>query len=112
MLRLITQNPISEPFSQPVDPIQLNIPEYLDVIQRPMDLGTIRNKLRARQYSTLLDMVYDVRLTFENALLFNPPGHPVHEAAVDLSRLFSKALEELALKRLTSEEVSHHSIHM
>ncbi len=29
-------------FSSPVDPIQLNIPDYFDVIKNPMDLGTIK----------------------------------------------------------------------
>jgi hypothetical protein len=29
-------------FLEPVDPIKLNIPDYLDIIKKPMDFGTIK----------------------------------------------------------------------
>jgi len=45
----------SAPFNQPVDPVALNIPDYPIVIKNPMDLGTVRNKLRANAYPTILD---------------------------------------------------------
>lgn len=32
----------SEWFLDPVDPISLGIPDYLDIVKQPMDLGTIR----------------------------------------------------------------------
>jgi hypothetical protein len=33
-------------FLAPVDPVALNAPNYLEVIKRPMDLGTVARKLR------------------------------------------------------------------
>lgn len=35
----------SKLFHHPVDPIKLNIPEYNQVIKRPMDFSTIKKKL-------------------------------------------------------------------
>lgn len=31
----------AEPFKHPVDPVALNIPDYVNIIKRPMDLGTV-----------------------------------------------------------------------
>jgi bromodomain-containing factor 1 len=33
-------------FLAPVDPVALNAPNYLEVVKRPMDLGTVARKLR------------------------------------------------------------------
>jgi hypothetical protein len=44
-------------FSKPVDAIALGIPEYLTVVQRPMDLGTVREKLRKDGYTNMLTLV-------------------------------------------------------
>ena len=32
-------------FMVPVDPVELEIPDYFDVISEPMDLGTIKKKV-------------------------------------------------------------------
>ena len=43
--KLYRQDPESLPFRQPVDPTLLQIPDYFDIIKRPMDLSTIKKKL-------------------------------------------------------------------
>lgn len=68
-------------FSAPVDPVALNIPTYFDIIEHPMDLGTIRKKLQKEQYATFEQYAADVHLTFKNAMLFNGPENNVHKAA-------------------------------
>ena len=35
----------------PVDPIALGVPNYFEVIKRPMDLGTIKTKLHNNTYA-------------------------------------------------------------
>ena len=37
-------------FHEPVDPIKLNIPNYLNIVKNPMDLGTIKKKLNMNFY--------------------------------------------------------------
>jgi hypothetical protein len=43
-----------------------------------MDLGIIKCNLASGEYSTPLDFLVDVRLTFSNAVTYNPPGNNVH----------------------------------
>ena len=43
-------------FSKPVDPDGLGLSDYFTVITKPMDLGTVREKLRKDSYSHMLDL--------------------------------------------------------
>jgi hypothetical protein len=86
-------------FGEPVNPEELDIPHYRDVITHPMDLGTVREKLVNGCYENMLEFAQDVRLTFDNAMEFNPPGHLVYESAKGLSRILEKALLDLVADR-------------
>ncbi|XP_073299160.1 transcription factor GTE12-like isoform X2 [Primulina huaijiensis] len=77
-------------FSKPVDPVELNIPDYLSIITKPMDLGTIKRKLEGESYYGAQDFAADVRLTFSNAMLYNPPGNCFHSFAKELVGIFNK----------------------
>eukprot|EP00948_MAST-09A_sp_MAST-9A-sp1_P001472 g1472.t1 len=63
----------SRPFSQPVDPVKLGIPDYFDKIKNPMDLGTIRSNLELIQHygSDFQKLVDDLKLVWSNCLLYN-----------------------------------------
>lgn len=37
-------------FHEPVDPVRLNIPNYLNIVKNPMDFGTIKKKLNMNFY--------------------------------------------------------------
>ncbi|XP_057482398.1 transcription factor GTE8-like isoform X3 [Actinidia eriantha] len=75
-------------FNTPVDVVKLNIPDYFTVIKYPMDLGTIKSKIATSEYSSPLDFAADVRLTFSNAMTYNPRGNDVHFMADTLSKFF------------------------
>lgn len=75
-------------FNSPVDPVNLNLPDYFDVIKNPMDLGTVKKKLSSSVYTSPLDFVADVRLAFTNAMTYNPPANDVHLMAATLSKFF------------------------
>lgn len=75
-------------FRTPVDPVLLNIPDYFSVIKHPMDLGTIRSRLRNDEYSSPLDFAADVRLTISNSIAYNPPGNQYHVMAKGLGTYF------------------------
>ncbi|XP_074567881.1 transcription factor GTE9-like [Curcuma longa] len=75
-------------FNIPVDVKKLNIPDYHTVIKNPMDLGTIKTKISSGGYSSPWDFAADVRLTFTNAMTYNPPTNDVHLMADSLSKYF------------------------
>lgn len=47
LLRTLRKNRSAPPFLRPVDPVALLIPDYFRVVTRPMDLGTVEQKLSA-----------------------------------------------------------------
>lgn len=95
LLKDLMSKPSSVPFSRPVDIVKLNIPDYPTIITHPMNLGTIRDLLRTRYYKSILHFAEAVRLTFRNALRYNPVGHSIHETARMLSSEFEASLIEL-----------------
>ena len=80
---------IGWPFYTPVDPVALNIPHYHKVIKRPMDLGTIDNKLKQGEYENAREFEADVRLVFANCYRFNPPSDIVHGLGKQFEAVFN-----------------------
>ncbi|EKX47481.1 hypothetical protein GUITHDRAFT_40599, partial [Guillardia theta CCMP2712] len=68
---------LSLPFREPVNPVELGLDDYWEVIKNPMDLGTISKGLKRRRYSSLAQVVEDTVLVFENAMLYNNRSDPV-----------------------------------
>nr|XP_010319067.1 transcription factor GTE10 [Solanum lycopersicum] len=91
-------------FNHPVDVVKLKIPDYFTVIKQPMDLGTIRSKLHSGEYSSPLQFAADVRLTFKNAMTYNPPGNDVHIMAQTLSKFFEVRWKPIEKKIPVIEE--------
>ncbi|ESQ49997.1 hypothetical protein EUTSA_v10020201mg [Eutrema salsugineum] len=75
-------------FKTPVDVVKMNIPDYFTIIKHPMDLGTVKSKLTSGTYSSPSEFCADVRLTFSNAMTYNPPGNDVYMMADTLSKFF------------------------
>ena len=71
LLEDLRANPLSEWFLEPLDPIALGIPDYPEVVKSPMDLGTIARKMERNQYMSTEDFAHDVRLVWQNAILYN-----------------------------------------
>ncbi|KAI3884899.1 hypothetical protein MKW92_003694 [Papaver armeniacum] len=88
ILRKLMTHPGSWIFNTPVDPIELNIPDYFSIITEPMDLGTVKHKLQAKRYLDGSVFASDVRLTFSNAMRYNPPSNYVHGLAQELNNNF------------------------
>lgn len=57
------------PFTKPVSVNE--VPDYLDVIKRPMDFGKIKSKLNLGDYRTNEDVMKDVEQVFFNCDLYN-----------------------------------------
>ncbi|CAD6262238.1 unnamed protein product [Miscanthus lutarioriparius] len=81
-------------FNAPVEVERLGLHDYHAVIKRPMDLGTVKEGLAAGRYASHDDFAADVRLTFTNALRYNPVGHEVHTFAGALLAYFERMYKE------------------
>jgi hypothetical protein len=114
ILELLERHNKVAPFLEPVDPVALNIPTYFDVIKKPMDLSTLKQKLENGEYSKfslsetvgstpiarLLNGPFrkDLELIFNNAIAFNPPDDWIHKAAITLKNYVSKKIEQACQK--------------
>ena len=89
VLKILQQHPHSWVFNSPVDPVELGLPDYFEVIKRPMDLGTIKKRLENGCYHSLEEFQVDTNLTFENAMLYNPEGSVVYNMAKEMKDKFA-----------------------
>ncbi|CAK7268226.1 hypothetical protein SEPCBS119000_002950 [Sporothrix epigloea] len=58
------------PFREPVDPSSEGIPDYFDIIKRPMDLGTIKANLDEHLYESPEEFHADMRQIFSNVYAY------------------------------------------
>ncbi|KAM7208182.1 Bromodomain-containing factor 1 [Naviculisporaceae sp. PSN 640] len=79
---------VNGPFMQPVDPVALNIPSYHKIIKKPMDLGTMDQKLKAGEYLSLKEFDKDFDLIVKNCKTFNGEDHVITHVAYKLQDLY------------------------
>ena len=111
LLRILMAHQHGWVFNTPVDPVELGLPDYFQVIKRPMDLGTIKKRLENGCYSTIEGFQADVLLTFDNAMQYNPDGSVVHNMAKemrtkfvsDYGKLINHLQQEEEAKRLSGD---------
>ena len=82
-------------FVDPVNPVQLGILDYFDVVKKPMDFGTISEKLKFNEYRELQEFIDDVNLVFYNWKLYNGENNIYGIAANQLQAMFIKQWEKL-----------------
>lgn len=107
ILKHLTQHKWAWPFMQPVDVEGLQLPDYYKIIRRPMDLGTIRSRLEAKDgtgYHNVREFCEDVRLVFRNAMLYNESSTEVHFMAKALLQKFEDRWKVVVEPRLEEEE--------
>eukprot|EP00188_Purpureofilum_apyrenoidigerum_P000070 Plantae.Rhodophyta-Purpureofilum_apyrenoidigerum.ctg10257.p1 GENE.Plantae.Rhodophyta-Purpureofilum_apyrenoidigerum.ctg10257~~Plantae.Rhodophyta-Purpureofilum_apyrenoidigerum.ctg10257.p1 ORF type:complete len:524 (-),score=75.00 Plantae.Rhodophyta-Purpureofilum_apyrenoidigerum.ctg10257:1143-2714(-) len=80
------------PFLQPVDPVEQNCPDYLEVVKTPMDLGTVSTAYSKNMYTCTKDLVTDVRLVWNNCRAYNSGDTDLYKYVVVLERLFETQL--------------------
>ncbi|WOK94998.1 transcription factor GTE7-like [Canna indica] len=88
ILSKLMKNKKSIWFNSPVDAVAMSLHDYFQIIKNPMDLGTVKTKLNKGLYPSPEDFAADIRLTFNNALIYNPEGHEVHMLADQYLRQF------------------------
>lgn len=90
-------------FNTPVDPVELGLPDYFEIIKKPMDLGTVQKKLENGTYHNIDDFRADVNMTFDNAMTYNENGSVVYDMAVELKNKFAEDYQKL-LNQVETED--------
>ncbi|KAJ9612802.1 uncharacterized protein PV06_08437 [Exophiala oligosperma] len=85
----------SAAFRAPVDPIQLNIPTYFDIVKQPMDLGTIDSRLKNSKYTSVSAFVSDFNQIIANCVAFNGPDHGITQQARKMESSFKSQMKNL-----------------
>jgi len=90
-------------FCSPVNAKALGLLDYHNIIDKPMDLGTVKTKYEKHMYSTPQEMRDDIELTFSNAIHYNPRGHGVYRMAISLQEKFQSRYQMLMSEPVASE---------
>ncbi|KAJ8924480.1 hypothetical protein NQ315_007277 [Exocentrus adspersus] len=91
-----------------IRPVQKNeVPDYYDVISKPMDFGTIKYKLNMGEYNEDSQLMQDAVLVFENCNTYNHSDADVYKCGVRLLKCFEKKAKELGLKLPEEMESDH-----
>ncbi|RWA07477.1 hypothetical protein EKO27_g7634 [Xylaria grammica] len=83
------------PFKEPVRPIEDGVPNYFDKIKKPMDLGTIKNKMDHGEYNTAEEFEADVRQIFDNCYTYWGRDHEMSAAAERFQKSFEEKFAEM-----------------
>lgn len=60
MLSALSQCPDAWIFKEKVDEKKLGITDYFTIITRPMDFGTMRDKLKKHEYNCIEEFIKDI----------------------------------------------------
>lgn len=94
---------ISYLFLKPVS--KKEAPDYLDIIERPMDLSTIREKVRRLEYKTRDEFRNDVWQIMYNAHLYNDGRNPGIPPLADQLLMLCDNLLKQSDEELTEAEI-------
>jgi hypothetical protein len=89
----------SDVFKRPVDPVKDHVLDYFTVIKQPMDLSTVQKNLKDKKITTAQQFYQQMRLIWDNAILFNGEQHFVGQAALRLSKHL-----EIKMKPILAQE--------
>ncbi|XP_070776176.1 bromodomain adjacent to zinc finger domain protein 1A [Enoplosus armatus] len=99
----------SWPFMKLVSRTQ--VPDYYDIIKKPIALSTIREKVNNCEYQTAGEYVSDVDLMFSNCLQYNPRHTNEAKAGHRLQQFFHSELSRLGLSERSSAPPAKRSRH-
>ena len=95
VLKPILEHQFAWPFQAPVDTIKLGIPDYFDIIKKPMDLGTIKERFENNFYRSSDEAMADFTQVFVNCYRYNKPEHEITAMGKELEKFYLSKVEKL-----------------
>jgi hypothetical protein len=88
ILKKLRETPIASPFLKPVSDAELA--NYRSLVSNPMDLSTLRKRLKRGKYKSFNEWEHDLELILKNAVKANGVTHPVAAGARRLMEHYRK----------------------
>ncbi|VDK43074.1 unnamed protein product [Anisakis simplex] len=107
VLRDTLRQPSAWPFAAPVD--ARDVPDYYQIIKRPMDLRTMMNKLKQQLYDTPEQVVTDAKLMFDNCRIYNQDGSEIVGCADKLEEFMEKRFVQILGDRVENGNYNNHN---
>ncbi|XP_067394587.1 bromodomain testis-specific protein isoform X2 [Emydura macquarii macquarii] len=95
VMKAMWRHNFSWPFHQPVDAAALNLPDYYNIIKKPMDLSTIKKRLEHNYYTKATDCIEDFKTMFTNCYVYNKPGDDIVFMAQELEKVFMQKVTQM-----------------
>ncbi|GLT85771.1 hypothetical protein SLE2022_039490 [Rubroshorea leprosula] len=91
VIKKVMKMEAAAPFNEPVDPEALGIPDYFDIIDTPMDFGTICSNLeKGDKYMNSEDVFKDVQYIWDNCCKYNNKGDAIMDLMKRVKKNFMK----------------------
>ncbi|XP_074424837.1 putative global transcription activator SNF2L2 isoform X10 [Larus michahellis] len=84
-------------------PSRKELPEYYELIRKPVDFKKIKERIRNHKYRNLSDLEKDVMLLCHNAQTFNLEGSQIYEDSIVLQSVFKSARQKIAKEESEDE---------
>ena len=86
-------------FYKPVDPVELGLPTYFEIVKHPMDFSTIKRKLANFSYTNFNEFCKDMNLVFDNCYLFNGKDSLVGNMCTNVKSEYNKFYNQLGMDK-------------
>ncbi|XP_013886969.1 probable global transcription activator SNF2L2 isoform X2 [Austrofundulus limnaeus] len=87
-------------------PSKKEVPEYYELIRKPVDFRRIRERVRNHKYRSVGDLEKDVFLLCHNAQTYNLEGSQIYEDSIVIKSVFESARRRIVTEEEQKEAVS------
>uniref|UniRef100_A0A674HMH1 SWI/SNF related, matrix associated, actin dependent regulator of chromatin, subfamily a, member 4 n=1 Tax=Taeniopygia guttata TaxID=59729 RepID=A0A674HMH1_TAEGU len=87
-------------------PSRKELPEYYELIRKPVDFKKIKERIRNHKYRSLNDLEKDVMLLCQNAQTFNLEGSLIYEDSIVLQSVFTSVRQKVEKEEESDGEES------
>ncbi|XP_061586711.1 probable global transcription activator SNF2L2 isoform X3 [Cololabis saira] len=85
-------------------PSRKELPEYYELIRKPVDFKKIKERVRSHKYRNVGDLEKDVMLLCQNAQTFNLEGSQIYEDSIVLQSVFKSARQKIAKEEESEDD--------
>ncbi|XP_064152684.1 probable global transcription activator SNF2L2 isoform X2 [Anguilla rostrata] len=85
-------------------PSRKELPEYYELIRKPVDFKKIKDRVRNHRYRSVGDLEKDVTLLCHNAQTFNLEGSQIYEDSIVLQSVFTSARQKIAKEEESDDD--------